>query len=771
MEYFNLSLREKLNDFLLTNPDTFRAIKIYGKLGCGKTYAIAKCLQDHNIEYQTVTFSEDNVFPFQELVKKQMEGSEEDRFLISSSKLFQDGCALIFENLERCGQDHLRLLSRLLKYHKNSEEKATAILEYNVSDDSCDCLSELVQDCIFVEVIREEEFLSYLQNHFIRNKKNKSLFNRIINISNRNLQNFFITLNILKQEDIICERGLLYYNKPEEPLPNNILSLYSRVFESLDDYMQNSLQAAVPFAPNIYSRILKIIIQNYHNFEDCLDELSQFGSLIRVNESGDNNVDSIFKSTYIFTTDGASKAVCHKLSKKQFTDLTRRYYDYLDKIYHNRNEYNLLSESDKMHLLMNLTQNRRGHITINQIPLIIDIMTYYYEHFLYFSAIEHGVRIVKAGILNSDQMNMDFHVFYLIYFRSLLAVGYYEKIIEYKDQFVDEDINYLIALAFYNQGKPRVALHILENMGKSPKRLNPGYKEQLMASIYDWLGENNKSLVHFKRALKTSTNDDYLKYQLYKKYSMYVDFRLPECKSKIKQAIEFYEFKDLKQFAECLHNYGTGCVMTFEFEKAETNLEKCKTILSKICNEEIYYPLNSLAILSCIWSQDFDSAIQRWDEALKHHIGIDFCLLALQNNRFNAYIHQKDWHTAQKQKVDIESTFFEICPMMDISEKLREIRPDLQHQLRHFYYNCAVFHKAKGELSEALKCFRKAEKCSKYGSTLVYVISRNVIELEKVLQPKGHLRIHWKKTLPQPTEIERFMYEHDMYLCETMFWG
>ncbi|WP_019851326.1 hypothetical protein [Desulfitobacterium sp. PCE1] len=772
MDYFNLNFKKKLSDYLLTNSAPFRAIKIYGDLGWGKTFTITEVLQENNLAYQTIAFSEDNVFPFHKLIKKESEGSEEDQVLIRASKLFQEGYILFFQNLEKCGQDHLRLIARLLQYHKHSGEKATAILEYNTIKEPCDCLSILAQDSLIVEQNSHKDFLGYLYGNFDKNKNNELLFNKILTISNKNLQLFFITLNILKQEEIICEKsGKLHYNKPEEPLPNNLLSLYIRIFDKLDSYMQRSLQASVPFAPNIYSEILKIIIQNYSNFENYLDELSRFESLIKINKDGNEDETKLFRTTYVFTTKAASDAICDKLSPKDLEDLIRRFYDYLDKIYHNRNEYDLLPKSDQIHLLINLAKNRRGYLTVNQIPLIIDIMTYYSSHFMYFSVIEHGDRLIKAGVLNLGQINMEFHNFFLIYFRALLSVGNYDDIIAYKNQFLDEDLNYIIALAFYNDGQPHIALQLLENSRKGGRKNNSGYKELLMASIYDWIGDSSKSFEYFKRALKACTNENPLKYQLYKKYSMYVDFRLPECKSKMKQAVEFYEHQDLRQFAECLHNYGTGCIMTFEFEEARKNLEKSKGILSKICNEEVYYPLNSLAILFCFQFQNFESAIQIWNAALRHCIKIDFCMLALRNNRFNAYIHQKDWYSAHKEKVALELFFYEICPTGDIAEKLKEARPDLQHQLRQFYYNCGVFYKEKKDYKESLKCFHKARKSSKYNSSIMYTISRNITELEDILRHNSRWIPRLKKPLPQPTKIEKFMYEHNMYLCEVMFWG
>ena len=53
---------------------------------------------------------------------------------------------------------------------------------------------------------------------------------------------------------------------------------------------------------------------------------------------------------------------------------------------------------------------------------------------------------------------------------------------------------------------------------------------------------------------------------------MYIDFRIPECREKMNSAVEFYKTRNLKQYAECLHNYGTGSVMIKDFEVAEKYL-------------------------------------------------------------------------------------------------------------------------------------------------------------------------------------------------------
>lgn len=766
MDFFNLDLKIKLNKFLKNQNDPYQAFLIYGNLGCGKSYTIYEQLEKNHTPYQIIAFSEEDAFPFRTVLDMGMEGSEEEQFLMKASKLFEKGQLLVFENLDLCGQDHLQLISRLLKYHKISRQKARVIFEYNTDQDVCDCMIQLISKRLFVQPIQQESFLSYLTANFYPCDKNERLFEKIVDIARGNLQSFFITLNILKQLEIIIEYyGKFRYIKTDTILPNNLLSLYGKLFDELDNYMQSSLRIAAPFSPNIYCQILKSVVQNFSNFENYLDELSRYNSLIK--QANQIVSEGMFQCHYAFLTKTASQAICEKLSHKEFSDLTKTYYDYLDKIYHNRSEYNLLSESDKLHLLMNLTKNRRGHLTVNQIPLVIDIMNYYYNHFLYFSAVEHGNSLLNACILNEIQLNAEYHTFYVIYFRSLLAVGNYDKIIYYKNRFQDEDLNFIIALAFYNRGQPSLSLEILKGLDTNIHKINYGYKASLTAAIFDWMGNNKKSFYHFKAALRTCQDDPDLKYQLLKKYSMYIDFGLPECRMKMQQACDFYRHRDQRQYAECLHNYGTGCVMDFSFEDAKNALYKSRDILTRICNEQVYHPLNSLAILACFASQDFNTAIQIWEDVLKYPINIDFCALAIRNNCFNAYIHTNNFKAAEALKISLESSFSEVSPKVNLLEKLKEIRPDIQHQLRQFYYNCAILDKVKGDYEQSLKSFYMAKKCSNYQSVVQYSIFRNIFEIETLLH-RGSL---WHKKLPQPTRIEKFMYEHNMYLCEIMFWG
>ena len=80
--------------------------------------------------------------------------------------------------------------------------------------------------------------------------------------------------------------------------------------------------------------------------------------------------------------------------------------------------------------------------------------------------------------------------------------------------FNDEDLNYYIALAYYNNGSPAQALEIVQQNWTGERLDNSGYKNMLLSSIYDWMGDNQASLRQFKLAIK-ACNQQELKYQLY----------------------------------------------------------------------------------------------------------------------------------------------------------------------------------------------------------------------------------------------------------------
>ncbi|MBM6669060.1 hypothetical protein H6A64_14805 [Lacrimispora saccharolytica] len=98
-------------------------------------------------------------------------------------------------------------------------------------------------------------------------------------------------------------------------------------------------------------------------------------------------------------------------------------------------------------------------------------------------------------------------------------------------------------------------------------------------------------------------------------------------------------------------------------------------------------------------------------------------------------------------------------------------RPDIQHQLRQFYYNCALLSMLENNDEEALSYFIKAKECSTYHSVILYSVEKNIIDLKTKLGKNRFMAKFREKKIPAPTELEKYIYNNKSYLCEIMFWG
>lgn len=765
---FNQTLKQFLNQTLNQSQNSFCVINVYGLKGNGKSTAIEEVLHTGNTPYRTITFAKDNLCPFQDMLSEQTEGTEEEQCTTALSELLQQGTILVFADMEWCMPDHVHMIARVLNYHKICQTSTRVILECN-GVRTLPFLQNLpITDSFAVKPIPPEIFQSYLEAHFRYSEENQRLFQKIIDIADGNILHFFIVLNIMLQENIIGRNGGTFIcNKFECELPNDLLGLCRMVFENLASNTKSSLCAAAPFSSKIYTQLVEMLVQSYDCCDSCLKELSQYGSLITQTSSYYKL--AYFQSQYEFTTPCARNAVCERMTRSEYNRFIQKYYDCFDRAYHNSNSN--LSEIGRIQLAIHLVRSKENDITVNQIPLIIDIMTYCYEHFLYYTALKYGQLLLDAHVLNHNQLNSEYHGFYLIYFQTLLAIGQYEDILNFDKLFDDEDLNYYIALAYYNNGSPTQALRIVNQDWNGEKLANSGYQNMLLSSIYDWIGDNKASLQQFKYALKSCDQHPDLKHQLYKRYSMHTDFGLPECQEKVKQAANYYRVKQRKQYAECMHNLGTGYVMIGQHDKGRKYLKESERTLEKICDSEIYYPKNSIAISLCYASQAFGEAIKLWEASLHHEIAIDFCRIVLKNNLMNAYIHQAQWEQVDWLCNEINKEFTDACHSDNLVKDVAKVRPDLQHPLRQFYYNQAIYWKSQGERSKAVDCFSKAKKCSQYHSVIEYAIAQNTRELESKPKHQRLLLLCPPRKPLQPTAYERFIYEHDIYLCEVMFWG
>ena len=774
MNEFNETLNLEIEKKLLEDKD-FKLLIVCGKRGLGKSTAINSVLNKLDIKTETISFSEDSLIPFVSSQEYNMLPFNSDTFLMQASKMYQAGICLLIKNMDESSEDFAQILYRLIDFHKSSKQKATTIIEINsernTEFNTKPFLNEIVSlatGIIRFDSVDNSSFLDYLNSIFHEDKDNQYLFDKLIRICSGNIQNFFCALKILEYEEIIYvyDNEYVYFNK-EIRIPDNLLSLYIQLFKYLEEHYQKNLQTAAPFSKSIYHNIISCVFDNYDNFEDYLDEISKKTPFITAENSVSDNA-ALFDVKYSFGSGTARTAILHQMDDVQTKQMIARYYKYLDDLYNNKTAFDKLDYQDKLLLVYNLSNMRRGNYNINQIKYIVSLMQYYYDNFMYFNVKGSAEQLLNSNILNYNQLNTEYHEFFVVYFQSLIAIGEYDDIIFYKNKFVDSDLNYLIAIAMYNKGAPIEALNVINTIPSQDDNFNIGYKYSLESSIYDWIGDNRKSLKSFEKALKYCGGDSDLTHQLYKKYSMHIDFSMEHCQSKMKSAMEYYENKNIKQYAECLHNYGTDHIKIFSFEKARIFLDKSRKMLKKTCSSEIYHPLNSLAILHCYEDKSFDKAIQLLYEALSYDISIDFCRLALHNNLFNIYIQTNNIELAHTEMKFLKVEFENICaPQTD--KNLKKMRPDIQHQLRQFYYNCAFMYKKSNDYAEALSMYRQALDCSDYFSVSKYSICKNIEQLENKFKTS---KLGFFKTRnPEPTVFEKFIHENDMYLCEIMFWG
>jgi|GEM_PF-3223841 hypothetical protein len=766
MFHFNKKFEEQLKD-IFDNSSMFNLIIIWGEKGVGKTFLSQSFLQLNDIKYKNIIFSDENVLPFGFNDEINFLLNDENAILMQCSELFAEDYCLYFENMECSDLDSQRILFELIKYYKNHDKKANIILEYNITVKPDNKICLLANHFFHIDIPDNTVFEKYYKNYFCDSNESKELFKQILLLSRKNIQNFFAIQKILLSMHVLEKKdGLLMYNDTNTyKLPSNIEDLYIDTFGMQKKYIQNLLVSAAPFSKQIYDAIIYAIYNDYDRLDEYLDKLSKQGYFIHTNNNRYNKNYRYFKSNYAFSGEYARKTILGIISPPEINEVIIKYNNYLDKLFCNKSVYNNLQNTEKIMLLSMLTKKRHKQLTFSQIQYITELMEYYYKSFMYLNAIKQGKKLLESKVADNLRLNKESHQFWVIYFHSLLAIGNYKKIIDYKDEFEDEDLNYDIAVALYDSGRPLEALNLLEKMQNKAKYFK-GHIHILKASIYDWLGDSKKSKIEFKRAILYS--DDTTKYLIYKRYNMYIDFRIPECRKKMQCAIDYYKENNLKQYAECLHNYGTSCIFIKDYENAQKYLSLSVDILNKICANQIYYPLNSLAILYCYSEYDYSKATKTIWEALKCNIDETFCKLALHNNLFNIAINMKDYKSAYEERNVLENIINAECSNIG---NIKNEHQDIQHQLRQFYYNCALLFKSENNLSAALEYFKCADKSSKYTSNIVYSIKRNISDLNRKSINSRFLDNIKNKHKPAPTELELYIYERDLYLCEIMFWG
>ena len=184
MFFFNETTANNLQG-LLNNDHLFKLIILWGEKGNGKTFTIRSVFGNNHIKTKEIIFSEENTFPFDIVESLSTPINDEDTVLIQYSQLLKENYCLIFQNMEFCDMDSQRLLNRLIKYHKNNDQKACIVLEYNTLHEPKDILCSLAEsnNILCMASPGKDCFYEYYAMCFDDTPKTKALFEKILQIT------------------------------------------------------------------------------------------------------------------------------------------------------------------------------------------------------------------------------------------------------------------------------------------------------------------------------------------------------------------------------------------------------------------------------------------------------------------------------------------------------------------------------------------------------------------------------------------------------------
>lgn len=765
---FNVTPKEHIKDFLNQTIKVRNAI-ILGNEGFGKSYALKEALAE--TDSFTITFSENFYLPF-ECIRKSFSlspNAKREEIIAALSKSYDLNHCIVFENFEYCDADSWELIKQVIQFHNSYDFPSVSIFVVNCETPP-DALNEINATIIRFTPLSDNEMDLYIQTIICADTDERLMYARkqLVTIAKGNLLSLNLAINILLQKGVFVRlpsKSILNYTGSE--FTDNLFFLYMDLFKILDIHIQEALRMIIPLEDRVNISLLKETFARCKRIECYLDEISKYKSfIIRHQETISDGTTLVH---YVFPSERAKEAVIESTIEDYFCQITTELYQHLEKLYQRTKSSSEISKEEYVYLLVLLTKLRNNNLTINHLLYYVELMQYYLECSSYGAVIKYAEQFLSYNILSIVQINIEQPRFFRIYFRALLALGQYNLIINYLNTLSDWDIKLLVAYAYYNCGKPQNAMGLCKELEEEHKC---GEVFSLEAAIYDWLGDNQKSYNAFKKALCFTSNNDELKYSLYKKYSLYIDFELPECKQYLKKSLDYYETVSIRKYAETLHNYGTESVITF-LSSGMKDLEKAREIFYSICEEEAYYPLNSLAIGYCI-QEEYYKAIEIWEKIDVEHIEVDFCRLAILNNLFCAYIKVDNIKKACYIKESLSKQLNIGTAKQDL-QLFVEKKPDIQHQIRQFLLNSALLELRKGNNSEALHYFTLSIDCSKYHSTMLYLIQEQVTILQNfdvntsVLRKLQHKL--WTRKLGAPGKLAKFYAQNKMYYCILMFWG
>lgn len=761
---FNITQMTHLKNFL-DEDSPVRNTLLMGKKGLGKSYVIKKLISDRH--YIIISFSKDLYLPF-EYIRKGLSLTPDlkrEGIIHALSDAYVSNYYIVYENLEYCDKDSMELIKQVIQFHDTYRIPAISIFELN-SETIPDYISWINANPIKFFNFSNEEIDAYIRSIIRSNDKKKLTYacNQLVSVARGNLLSLHLAINILLQKGILVRSASAqFFQYIGDEFSDSLFFLYMNLFQILDTHIQDTLRIIIPFENRVNISLLKETFSHCRMIEYYLDEISRYRSFIF--KENNQMLDEILEN-YIFPVEQAKEAVIESTIDNYIDRITAELVQHLEKMYQQAKTKPNIKQADYIYLLSLLTKLKKQKITIIHLPYYVELMQCYFENSSYAAVTRQAEQFLSFNILSITQINTEQPQFFRIYFKALLALGQYSLIITYLDKLPDWDIKLLIACAYYNNGNPKRALGLCNELKEAH---NCGEIFSLEASIYDWMGDNRHSLISFKKALKYISDNEALKYSLYKKYSLYIDFELPECKTYLEKALTYYENISIRKYAETLHNYGTDSILTF-LPSGMNDLAKAKELFVQICEKETYYPLNSLAIGHCLEGK-YNEAVIIWEKINIQQIEIDFCRFTILNNLFCAYIKLDNLRMAKNIKIQL-SRHLNILETMNCLKSFVKGRPDLQHPLRQYLLNCGLLELKQDNIQKALHYFALSIDCSKYHSTMLYLIQSQLTELQtdNVVLKNLLYKIKAKK-LGVPGKLARFFAQHKMYYCILMFWG
>lgn len=434
---------------------------------------------------------------------------------------------IVFENVECCERDSLDLIKQVIQFSRNSGYSAVSIMEWNGNE----APEGIDLDCSYIPFSKLDNSVvaQYIQDHICAESIDNAAYviNQLVKTCEGNLLNLRLSINILVQRGILLDESGGMYSYTGRTFKSSLLLQYLELFRELNEQIQCALKMVSPFEDEIYVSLLGDVFSNCQALDAYLDELSDYQSFVQ--RLYTPSTPGIFSPKYMFTSGQAREAVVGAVLDGSDPELslqriTARLYQHLETLHGNKMFYNALDDMNRIRLLRLLTKVRNSRLTVNHLPYYVELMEYYFQQSSYWALIQSAERFLKAHALSTVQIHKLQPSFFRLLFKAQLATGQYHAITCYEDSFQEWDIRLLIARAYYNSGNPQKALGICREIHSLKGEPSHGEVFSLEASIYDWLGNSRQSLTAFKKALQCINGNQELKYTLFKKYSLYVDF-------------------------------------------------------------------------------------------------------------------------------------------------------------------------------------------------------------------------------------------------------